>query len=537
MAAQADVKTLFGKSIVVYGVLILSMALLRGFFLFLMRQTLIVMSRHIEYDQKNDIYAHYQTLPLQFYRKQNTGDLMARISEDVSRVRMYTGPAIMYGVNLIVLFVMVIGYMISVSPTLTFYTLLPLPLLSITIYYVNEIINKKSEEIQRSLSNLSTFVQEAFSGIRVIKAFAQEGASAEVFTKESEQYRAKSLALAHVNSLFFPVMLGMIGLSTILTIYVGGLEVQKGTITTGVIAEFIIYVNMLTWPVTSLGWITSIGQRAAASQTRINEFLDQKTDLVSTQNIETELKGHIAFRNVSFRYADGVVDVLKNLDFEIEAGDSVAILGHTGSGKTTLINLIGRAYDATGGQIEIDGKPIQHYAVPKLRKQMAFVPQDVFLFSDSLRHNILFGNPDISEADMLQASMDADLHENVIQFPEGYDTVIGERGITLSGGQKQRVSIARALVLEPKILVLDDSLSAVDTGTENVILQNLQRLMQGKTTVIVSHRVSSAKLANTILMLKDGEIAERGSHADLMALGGLYAELYDKQMADEVSLS
>lgn len=530
---QAEVLSIFKNSIVVYGVLILVMALLRGVFLFLMRQTIIVMSRHIEYDQKNDIYTHYQTLPAAFYRRQNTGDLMARISEDVSRVRMYTGPAIMYGINMVVLFVMVIGYMISVSPTLTLYTLLPLPILSVTIYYVNDKINKRSEKIQRSLSSLSTFVQEAFSGIRVIKAFARENDQGQRFTAESEEYRQKSLDLARVNAWFFPVMLGMIGLSTILTVYVGGLEVAKGAITTGVIAEFIIYVNMLTWPVTSLGWITSITQRASASQRRINEFLDEKTHLVSTHNLETKIKGEVEFSHVSFTYPDGQVPVLEDISFKIKPGESLAVLGHTGSGKSSLVNLIGRIFEVSGGKVLIDGQPIQAYNLQALRAQMAFVPQDVFLFSDTIEGNIAFGSPFVSFEQIEEASRQAELDENVKSFPKGYQTMVGERGITLSGGQKQRVSIARALVLNPTILVLDDCLSAVDTNTENAILQNLQTVMAGRTTIIVSHRVSSAKLANRILVLEDGQMAEYGTHAELLAKNGLYTEMYEKQLDAE----
>ena len=533
LKAQQQVVSVFAASIFVYGVLIVAMALLRGVFLFLMRQTLIVMSRHIEYDQKNDIYSHYQTLPTAFYRRNNTGDLMARISEDVSRVRMYTGPAIMYALNLLVLFVMVIGYMLSVNVRLTIYTLLPLPLLSVTIYIVNTQINKKSEQIQGQLSALSTYVQEAFSGIRVLKAFAREDDSAARFAIESEKYRARSLELAHVQALFFPVMLGMVGLSTITTVYVGGLEVEAGHITTGTIAEFIIYVNMLTWPVTSLGWITSLAQRAAASQQRINEFLQERTPIVSNENLETAITGRLVFEDVSFAYPDGRGAVLENLNFIVEPGQSVAVLGRTGSGKSTLAALIGRMYDATGGRVLVDGRDIKAFQPAHLRSQMAFVPQEVFLFSDTIGANIAFGNPSVPPGRIREAASDADLLGNVEGFLAGFDTVVGERGVTLSGGQKQRVSIARALVLDPRVLVLDDCLSAVDTATENTILQNLQRIMAGRTTVIISHRVSSAKLANKIILLDGGTIAETGTHAELLAKDGLYAEMYERQMAGE----
>ena len=535
LQAQAKVVQVFAVSIFVYGVLIVAMALLRGVFLFLMRQTLIVMSRHIEYDQKNDIYAHYQTLPTAFYRRNNTGDLMARISEDVSRVRMYTGPAIMYAINLLVLFVMVIGYMLSVNVRLTMFTLLPLPLLSVTIYIVNQKINKKSEEIQAQLSALSTYVQEAFSGIRVLKAFAREDTSAKQFVTESNVYRSRSLELANVQALFFPVMLGMIGFSTILTVYTGGLEVQAGNITTGTIAEFIIYVNMLTWPVTSLGWITSLAQRASASQQRINEFLNEKTNIVSAENLTVPIHGSIEFKDVSFAYPDGRGLVLEHINFHVEPGESLAILGRTGAGKSTMSALIGRLFDVTEGKVLIDGRDIRTYRPESLRSQMAFVPQEVFLFSDTIEANIAFGNPSVPTSRVREAALDADLLSNVEGFSDGFNTMVGERGVTLSGGQKQRVSIARALVLDPRVLVLDDCLSAVDTTTENTILQNLQRLMAARTTVVISHRVSSAKLANKIIVLDNGTIAEAGTHADLLARGGLYAEMYDRQMAaDEV---
>lgn len=533
LPSQSFVYEIFASGLLIYGILIVAMALLRGFFLFLMRQTIIVMSRHIEFDQKNEIYQHYQSLPLSFYRKNNTGDLMARISEDVSKVRMYTGPAIMYFVNLVALFIMVIGYMISVNPQLTFYSLLPLPLLSVSIYYVNNIINRRSEEIQRSLSGLSVMVQEAFSGIRVLKAFVREQDSAEKFTAESDNYREKSLGLANVNALFFPLITALVGLSTILTVYIGGLEVMKGNITTGNIAEFVIYVNMLTWPVTSLGWVTSIAQRAAASQERINEFLDVKTDIVSAKNEKPDVRGDIVFDNVSFLYPDSGITALKNVSFSVKAGQSLAILGTTGAGKSTVAALIGRMYDPTQGKITIDGHDARDLNVQYLRSLMAYVPQDVFLFSDSIRNNIAFGADNLPEEAILQAVRDADLTENVSRFPEGLDTKLGERGITLSGGQKQRVSIARALVLNPKVLVLDDCLSAVDTKTENTILNSLQTIMRDKTSIIISHRISSAKLADKIVILDDGHVLEQGTHESLLAAGGFYKELYEKQTSVE----
>ncbi len=531
---QKNILSSFATTILLYGSLIVLMAILRGLFLFLMRQTLIVMSRHIEFDQKNEIYNHFQHLPVSFYRKHNTGDLMARISEDVSRVRMYTGPAIMYGINLVTLFILVIGYMISVSPELTFYTLLPLPLLSLSIYYVNNIIEKRSEEIQKSLSRLSTLTQEAFSGIRVLKAFVREEDSYNRFARESEQYRNQTLKLTFVNALFFPLMGGLIGLSTLLSIYAGGLEVGKGTITTGTIAEFVIYVNMLTWPVTSLGWVISITQRSSASQARINEFLEIKSDIVSEKNLTQPVRGNLKFNKVSFTYPDSGIEALKDLSFSIKAGQSLAIMGATGSGKSTIAALIARMYDPTTGTVEIDGNNIKDWEPGYLRSQMAIVPQDVFLFSDTITNNIQFGSPESLPAEKIEkAARQADLWDNIQVFPAKLETIVGERGITLSGGQKQRVSIARALVLNPKVLVLDDCLSAVDTKTENAILNHLKIEMEGKTTVIISHRVSSAKMADTIIVLEGGKMVEMGSHEELLALNGLYADTYQRQLATE----
>lgn len=519
----------FLESVFVFGVLILVMALLRGFFLFLIRQTLIIMSRKIEYDMKNELFEHFQFLPLSFYRKNSTGDLMARISEDVSRVRMYLGPAIMYGLNLLILFPLVISYMISVNLELTLYSLLPLPILSLSIYYVNNLINLRSEKIQHSLSQLSTFVQEAFSGIRVLKAFVREQDSAAEFAKASEEYKYQSIELTRVNALFFPLIMALVGISTIITVYVGGMMVIQGEIGYGVIAEFILYVNMLTWPVASLGWVTSIVQRAEVSQRRINELLDQKTDLVSEKNIEATLEGAIQVSHLSFVYPDSGIQALKDISFSIEAGQTLGIIGTTGSGKSTLANLMMRMYDATSGEILVDNKPIQHYALASLRSQIGVVPQDVFLFSDSIANNISFGvdNPDIEL--VTQAAKDADVYQNILDFPHGFDTLLGERGITLSGGQKQRVSIARAIAKEPKILILDDCLSAVDTKTENAILNSLKKIMENRTSIIISHRVSSAKLADQIIVLDEGRIVERGDHASLMTQKGVYAALFEKQ--------
>ena len=530
---QTDAYALFAKSIWILGILILISALLRGIFMFFMRQTIIVMSRIIEYDLKNEVFEHYQSLPLSFYRKNNTGDLMNRISEDVSKVRMYFGPAIMYGITLLTLFLMVIPFMFSINFKLTIYSLIPLPILSLSIYLVNNIIHKRSEKIQESLSNLSTFVQEAFSGIRVIKAFDREEDINLQFEKESTDYKNKSLKLTFVQAVFFPLIMSLIGLSVILTIYIGGVEVFNGSISTGVIAEFIIYVNLLTWPVAALGWITSIIQQAAASQKRINEFLETNTDIISIENLEKNLEGTIEFKNVDFIYPDSGIHALKNISFKVNQGESVAIIGNTGAGKSTLANLICRMYDISSGSLKIDGQFIQKYNLSCLRSQIGFVPQDVFLFSDSIRNNIAFGNPDMNEEKIIQAAKNADLLNNIADLPNGFDTRVGERGITLSGGQKQRVSIARALAREPKILILDDALSAVDTKTENTILEAMAKIMKGRTSLIISHRVSSAKLASKIIVLLDGSIIEQGSHEDLLEKNGAYKGIFDQQLAQD----
>ncbi|MDW7695540.1 ABC transporter ATP-binding protein [Flammeovirgaceae bacterium SG7u.111] len=523
----------FGYIVLFYGILIVVMAFIRGGFLFLMRQTIIVVSRYVEYDLKNEIFNHYQALSMSFYKRNNTGDLMARISEDVSRVRMYLGPAVMYGINLTVTCVLVIGYMLTVNVKLTLYALAPLPILSISIYYVNTLINKRSEAIQEGLSDMSTFVQEAFSGIRVLKAFAREADSLHNFEKESDDYKVKSLRLAMVNALFFPLMLGLIGLSTILTVYVGGVEVINGAITPGNIAEFIIYVNLLTWPVTALGWVTSIIQRAAASQKRINEFLNTPNDIVSEKNLQKDVQGRIKFENVSFDYPDSGIKALKNVSFEVENGETLAVLGTTGSGKSTIANLLCRLYDTTGGEIYVDETPIAEYNINKLRSHIGYVPQDVFLFSDTIENNIAFGANDLKSEDIMKAVKDADLYNSIESFNKGLETMVGERGITLSGGQKQRVSIARAIVRKPEILILDDCLSAVDTKTENAILNNLKSIMEARTSIIISHRVSSAKLADKIIVLDGGEVKETGTHEELMMRNGTYKELYDKQLQTE----
>jgi ATP-binding cassette, subfamily B, multidrug efflux pump len=526
---QPNFFKVFAFGILIYAGMILLMALLRGVFLYFMRQTLIVMSRLVEYDLKNEIFEHYQKLPLSFYRRNNTGDLMNRISEDVGRVRMYLGPAIMYGLTLVTLFVMLIPFMFEISPQLTWYALSPLPLLSISIFLVNNKVEKRAEQIQESQSKLSTFVQEAFSGIRVLKSFNREHESLSRFELETESYRKQSLKLTKVQSLFFPLIMGLIGLSTILTVYAGSVEVIRGNLTLGNIAEFIIYVNLLTWPVTSLGWTSSLVQRAEISQKRINEFLKTQTNIVSEKELVHKIQGKVEFKNVSFIYPDTGIKALHNISFKINPGESLAIIGTTGSGKSTISNLVSRLYDVREGEILIDDIPISHFNLNSLRSQIGYVPQDVFLFSDTIYHNIGFGIKDPEESKILQAAKDADVYDNIIAFPQGFNTRVGERGITLSGGQKQRVSIARAIVREPKILMLDDALSAVDTKTENNILNSMKRIMEGRTTIIISHRVSSAKLANKIIVLVDGKITEEGTHESLLLQDGLYKDLFEKQ--------
>ena len=523
----------FASTLFYYGGLIVLMAFIKGVFLFLIRQTLIVMSRHIEYEMKNEIYAHYQTLPLSFYRKQNTGDLMARISEDVSKVRMYVGPSMMYGFNLITVFALVIYYMAQVNVTLMWYVLLPLPILSLSIYYVNSIVMKKSEEIQAGLSSISTLAQEAFSGIRVLKSFVRENHSGQQFASASANYRKKSLDLVKVDSLFTPLISLLVGFSTLLVVYIGSKEVMAGEITVGNITEFIMYVFMLTWPVTALGWTSSQIQRAAASQKRINEFLQAKSELEIGQQISKPISGNWVFKNVSFTYPGTEREILNQLSFEIESGESVALLGTTGSGKSSLAQLLARFYDPSSGDILLDGVSLKDWDIKHVRQSLAYVPQDVFLFSTTIAENISFGQDGMSNEQIMHAAKMADVYENIMEFPDQFETILGERGVTLSGGQKQRVSIARALAKNPTMLILDDCLSAVDTHTEHKILNNLKKIMLGKTSLIISHRVSSAKLAKRIMVLQDGQIVETGNHLQLMKRKGYYYELYQNQLNEE----
>ena len=521
------------KNVIFYSLAIIIAALIRGMFMYLMRQTIIVASRKIEYDLKNEIFYHYQTLPLKFYKKNNTGDLMNRISEDVSKVRMYVGPALMYGMNVTILMLMVIPFMFYINSNLAFYSLMPLPLLVVSIYLVQNIINRKSEEIQESLSDLSTYVQESFSGIRIIKSFVREMNFEKVFGKKSIEYKNKSIGLQFVLALFFPVIMTLIGLSIIITVYVGALEVFEGNLSIGNIAEFLIYVYLLTWPVTALGWITSIIQRASASQKRINEFLKEKSDIISDDKKKLEFDGKIEFKNVFFKYQDTQIDGMENISFIINPGESLGIIGATGSGKSTIANSLLRLFDVDKGEILIDEINIKNLDITHFRKQIGYVPQDVFLFSDTIENNILFGSENKDFKSVEEAAINADLMRNINSFPEKFNTKIGERGITLSGGQKQRVSIARAIIKEPKVLILDDCLSAVDTKTENIILENLKKIMYEKTSIIISHRISSVKLAKKIIVIDSGKIIEKGNHKSLLANKGVYHDLYHQQLESE----
>ena len=534
---QQVIYDIFSNSLLYFGFLVVALYILRGLFLFFMRQTIILMSRHIEFDMKNDIYQHYQRLSLGFYRRNNTGDLMNRATEDVNRVRMYVGPAIMYTINTFVLSVLIIWSMFDVNSKLAIYCLSPLPFLVIIIYYVNTLIFKKSGKIQERLSDLSSFVQERFSGIRIIKSYVREDYTRNMFEIQSNEYKKDSMSLVKVSALFYPTMLLLIGLSTILTIYIGGVQVMNGSITAGNIAEFIIYINQLTFPVTMLGWVTSLIQRAAASQKRINEFLDIPSDIESTSSVEKSLNGNIRFNNVSFTYPDTGIQALKNVNFEINSGEFVAVIGKTGSGKSTLANLIMRMYDVENGSINVDGENIKSLNLKNYRNQIGFVPQEVFLFSDTIKNNIAFGLDTVIDEEVYDAAKNASVYNNIIDFDEKFQTMLGERGITLSGGQKQRVSIARALIKSPRILIFDDCLSAVDTKTEEEILQNLGKIMRGKTSILIAHRISTIKNADKILVLDEGEIIEQGTHNELLTLNGSYTELYNNQLLEEESRS
>jgi ATP-binding cassette subfamily B protein len=515
-----------------YIFIIVGSALMAGLFTFLMRQTIINVSRYIEFDLKNEVFDHYQFLSLNFYKKNRTGDLMNRISEDINQVRLYAGPAIMYGINALTLFSCLIPLMFIKAPTLAAYTLLPLPILSVLVYQISKIIHKRSTVVQEYLSTLSTFTQEMFSGVSVIKAYALEPKTNEELETLAIDGKNKSIRLAKVNAWFFPLMVLLIGMSNILVIYIGGKQFISGEIKSiGVIAEFIIYVNMLTWPVAIVGWLTSIVQRAEASQKRINEFLKQTPEIENHVETISPIEGKIEFKNVTFTYEDTEITALKNISFVVNEGETVAILGKTGSGKSTILDLIARLYDVTSGEILIDDVPIKKLNLTNLRKSIGAVPQDAFLFSDSIKNNIRFGKHDATEEEVITVAKNAVVHDNIMDFTKQYETVLGERGITLSGGQKQRVSIARALLKDPNIYAFDDCLSAVDTETEEEILKNLKKASHDRTTLIVSHRVSSAKNANKILVLEDGELLQEGTHDTLNAKDGYYKELYENQLS------
>ncbi|CAI8330138.1 MAG: ABC transporter ATP-binding protein [Flavobacteriaceae bacterium] len=514
--------------------LILLASALAGLFTFLTRQTIINVSRYVEFDLKNEIYSQYQKLSLNFYKMNQTGDLMNRISEDVAKVRMYVGPALMYSINTITLLIIVVIYMYKQSPILTFYTLSPLPFLSITIYKLSKLINKKSTTVQECLSELSSFSQESFSGIRLIKSYSIEEKNSKDFDALSEKCKKSQISLVKLQALFFPLMILLIGLSNLLVIYVGGIQYFEGKLEgIGTIAEFIIYVNMLTWPVASLGWISSIIQQAEASQKRINEFLEQKSEIINKSEEQVEINGEIEFKNVGFTYKDTGIKALKDINFKLNIGDKLGIIGKTGSGKSTLLNLIVRLYNIDNGDITIDNKNIEEVNIKSLRSQIGYVPQDVFLFSDSIENNIKFGSINSSTEEVIEVSKISDIHNDILGFKNKYKTILGERGVNLSGGQKQRISIARALIRKPKLLIFDDCLSAVDTETEENIINSLNNLDYSTTSIIVSHRISSIKNANKIIVLNNGQIEEIGTHTELMEKKGYYKQTYEQQLIEK----
>jgi len=539
LSGLADTKKAYAASIgyklLLFGGLVILLSLITGIFMYFTRQTIIVMSRLIEYDIRKEMFDKYEKLDQAFYKRNNTGDMMSRISEDVSKVRMYIGPVILYGLNLLSLTLLVTYSMYSVSPTLMLWSLLPLPFLSLSIYYVSSRINKKSTKIQEQLATLNNVAQEVYSGIRVVKSYVQEKAMGNFFAQSSEEYKEKSMGLAKIDALFYPLMILLIGISTIITVFVGGLEVVKGNISPGNIAEFVIYVNMLTWPVTAIGWIASIIQQAEASQKRINNFLQATPLIENPENGLTEVSGDIKFDNVSFTYPDTGIKALQGINFDLKAGQKMAIVGKTGSGKTTIADLLLRMYDASDGEIKINNSNIKSFDLAALRSKIGYVPQDVFLFSDSIKANLSFAS-DIKDQKILEKfAAYASIHEEIKALPDGYDTLVGERGVTLSGGQKQRITIARALLKQPEIMILDDCLSAVDVNTEQSILAYLQNELSDKTTVIITHRIYSLLSFDKILVLDDGKISESGTHEELLEMGGFYAEMYNKQQLEENS--
>ncbi|CAM1360240.1 ATP-binding cassette, subfamily B [Tenacibaculum sediminilitoris] len=526
---MSEVKNILFNNIL----LIVGVTLLGGFFTFLMRQTIIVMSRLIEFDLKNEIYQQYQRLSLNFYKQNRTGDLMNRISEDVSKVRMYFGPAIMYSLNMLVSFIIGFTQMYAISPKLTLYTMIPFPVLSISVFILSKQINKRSTVVQQYLSKLTTFNQEFFSGINVVKSYAIEKAVIKNFDTLADASKDKNISLYKVQALFFPLMIFLIGVSNIIVLYVGGILYINGEIQIGAIGAFVMYVNILTWPVAVVGWVTSMVQQAEASQERINEFLEQVPEIINTNENETVIEGEIEFNHVSLTYEDTNITALKDISFKVKKGETLAILGKTGSGKSSIINLISRLYDTTGGTVLIDEKDIKTCNLYDIRNQIGFVPQEPFLFSDTIENNIKFGKEDATEEEIIEAAKNAVIHENIIDFKKGYKTILGERGVTLSGGQKQRTSIARAIIKNPKILIFDDCLSAVDTETEEQILTNLERVSSDKTTIIISHRVSSAKNADKVIVLDNGKIVQQGVHNQLVKENGYYKELFEQQLLEK----
>ena len=530
-ASREDVVRAVGAIAGLQAILYLVAYLLKGVFSFMTRQTIIVMSRFIEYDLKAAIYDQYQRLPLAFYKVNATGDLMNRISEDVSKVRMYLGPAVMYGLTLVTMMVLTIGVMVRIDAVLTLWSLAPLPFMSVAVYFVSARIHQKSDAVQAQQSLLSAMVQQAFSGIRVLVAHRREARAEARFAAEADLYKARTLDLVKVDALFMPIIVMLVGLSTILTIYVGGLRVLSGELGLGHIFQFVFYVNLLTWPFASIGWVTSLVQKAASSQSRINAFLDVQPDITSPSAPAAvgDVQGRIAFKDVGLTYPDSGIRALDGVTFTLEPGQTLAVIGRTGSGKSTLAQMVARLYDPSQGTVELDGVPLGEWPLSTLREAIGYVPQDVFLFSDSIQGNIAFGVDGADMADVEQAARDADVHDNITGFPDGYDTLLGERGVNLSGGQKQRISIARAILKRPRILIFDDCLSAVDTETEATILGNLRRVMADRTSILISHRVSTVKAADLILVLDGGRVVERGTHETLVAEGGLYAELHRKQ--------
>ena len=521
------------KILVKYGSLIVLFAVLKGVFMYCMRQTIIVISRKIEYDLKNEIYQQYQALSISFYKKNKTGDLMNRISEDVSRVRMYLGPALMYAINIFILFFLVISKMLTISTTLTFYVLFPLPILAISVYFVSNTMNKRSEKVQAQLSDITAVAQETFSGIKIIKSFSNEYNALEVFMNSCKSYTKRQLELVKIEALFFPLIISMIGVSSVLTVYIGGIESFKGNISTGNIAEFIIYVNMLAWPVASIGWITSLVQRAAASQERINDFLLLTSDVENKITKHTPISGDIIFNDVNLRYTDTNIQAMKNLSFTLKEGETLGIFGKTGSGKSTIANLVCRLYDTTTGSVSFGNTNIKNLNLNSLRRAIGYIPQDGYLFSGTIRENIAFSSDTIDNHKTIESAKKADILDEINDFKDGMDTIIGERGVQLSGGQRQRLAIARTFYKNPKLYIFDDCLSAIDATKEQRILNQLRLESKDRSSIIISHRISTLKEADKIIVLDNGKIIETGSHNELLNDKGFYYKIYQIQANKE----